>query len=131
VKKLGIEQGMSVVVLHAPEHLESLLDPLPDGVTLQDTLRSGCDMLIGFITERAHLERNLPRLLNALPQEGALWIAWPKRSSGVTTDMSDHAVRDLVLPTGWVDTKVCSIDETWSALKLVLRKELRSAHRQV
>jgi hypothetical protein len=127
VKKLGIKEEMAIVALHAPDHFEELIGPLPMGATLRHTLRSGqrCDMLIGFVTERAHLARTLPRLLGALPPDGALWVAWPKKASGVATDLSDGVVRDVVLPTGWVDTKVCAIDETWSGLKLVLRKVLR------
>ena len=130
--KLGIHEGMTIVVLHSPGHLESLLGPLPRDVTLRHNLRQGlrCDMLIGFVTERTHLARNLPRLLEGLPREGILWIAWPKKASGIPNDMSDNAVRGLILPTGWVDTKVCAIDDTWSALKFVLRRELRSGRRQ-
>jgi hypothetical protein len=127
VKKLGIKEQMAVVALHAPDHFEALIGPLPMGATLRHTLRSGqrCDMLIGFVSERAHLEHTLPRLLGALPPDGALWVAWPKKASGVGTDMSDGAVREVLLPSGWVDTKVCAIDDTWSALKFVMRKVLR------
>jgi hypothetical protein len=131
VRKLGIKEAMAVVALHAPAQLATLLGPLPAGATLRSTLRKGqrCDLLIGFATERTHLEQNLPRLLDALGDDGILWVAWPKRSSSVATDMSDGAVREVVLPTGWVDTKVCAIDDTWSGLKFVLRKALRSTHR--
>jgi hypothetical protein len=127
LKKLGIKERQVVIALHAPDHLDALIGALPLGATLRHTLRSGqrCDMLIAFVTERDHLDRNLPRLLEALHPDGLLWVAWPKKASKVATDMSDGAVRELILPTGWVDTKVCAIDDTWSALKLVLRKELR------
>jgi hypothetical protein len=129
LKKLGIKEGTAVIALHAPELLESLIGPLPPGTTLGRTLRSGqrCDILIGFVTERAHLEQNLPRLLEAVSPDGVLWVAWPKKGSRVPTDMSDGEAREVVLPTGWVDTKVCAVDDTWSALKFVLRKQLRPA----
>jgi hypothetical protein len=126
-KKLGIKPAMSVVVLHAPENFMELLGSLPPGVTVQFSLRTGqrADLLIGFVTERQHLETNIGRLLASLPPDGVLWVAWPKKASKMKTDMSDEAIREVVLPTGWVDIKVCAIDATWSGLKLMLRKELR------
>lgn len=82
-------------------------------------------MIVGFVVERDTLARDFAWLVTTLPPEGALWVSWPKRSSKVQTDMTEHVVRDVALPLGWVDTKVCAIDTTWSALKLVLRRELR------
>jgi len=125
-RKLGIGPGMSVTLLHGPDDATALLEDLPD-VTIHRGLRSGrkTDMLIGFVAERAHLERNIDRLIGALGPQGVLWIAWPKRSSGVPSDMSDEVIREVVLPTGWVDVKVCAVDATWSGLKFVLRKALR------
>lgn len=126
-KKLGIAPGMSVALLHAPDGIEATLGVLPEGVRLQHGLRRSqrVDLIVGFVTEREHLARNIGWLTEALPPDGAFWVAWPKRSSKMATDMSDGAVRDIALPIGWVDVKVCAVDETWSALKLVLRKELR------
>jgi hypothetical protein len=126
-QKLGIKEGMRVALLHAPDGIETTLGPLPDGVQLRHGLRKGqhVDLLVGFVTERAHLAANIGWLLATLPPDGAFWVAWPKRASKVPTDMTEDVVREVALPLGWVDTKVCAIDETWSGLKLVLRKELR------
>jgi hypothetical protein len=126
-KKLGLKPGMCVALLHAPDGIEATLGLLPDGVRLQHRLRRGqvVDLIVAFVTERDHLARNIAWLVSTLPPDGALWVAWPKRASRVATDMTEGAVRDLALPMGWVDVKVCAIDGTWSGLKLVLRKELR------
>lgn len=128
-QKLGIKEGMRVAVLHAPDGLERTLAPLPAGVELQHGLRKRqpVDLVVGFVTERAHLEHNIEWILATLPPAGAFWVAWPKRASKVPTDMTEDVVRAVALPLGWVDTKVCAIDDTWSGLKLVLRKELRPA----
>jgi hypothetical protein len=125
--KLGIKAGMRVALLHAPDGFEATLGPLPDGVHLQHGLRRNqrVDLIVAFVTERDHLARNIGWLVTTLPPDGAFWVAWPKRAAKVATDMTDHAVRDIALPMGWVDVKVCAIDATWSGLKLVLRKELR------
>jgi hypothetical protein len=126
-KKLGIKAGMRVALLHPPDGIEATLGPLPDDVHLQHGLRrhERVDLIVGFVTERDHLARNIGWLVATLPPDGAFWVAWPKRAARVATDMSDDAVRDIALPMGWVDVKVSAIDATWSALKLVLRKELR------
>ena len=78
-----------------------------------------------FTTSRAELARRWGALSDAVGPTGAVWVAWPKRASGVVTDMTEHVVRDVVLPTGWVDTKVCAIDDTWSGLRCVLRRDRR------
>ena len=126
-KKLGIKAGMRVALLHAPEGFEGTLGELPADVIVQHGLKKSdrVDMIVGFVHERAHLERNVGWLLQTLPPSGAFWVAWPKRASKVATDMTEDVVREVALPLGWVDVKVCAIDEVWSGLKLVLRKELR------
>jgi len=83
------------------------------------------DVIVDFETERADLEADLPRLRAVMAPACGLWIAWPKRASKVPTDMSDHVVREIALPTGLVDNKVCAIDATWTALRLVIRRENR------
>lgn len=125
--KLGIKPDMRVALLHAPDGIESTLGPLPDGVSIQHRVRRNqrVDLIVAFVTEREHLARNIGWLVSTLPPDGAFWVAWPKKASKMNTDMTDHAVRDVALPMGWVDVKVCAIDATWSGLKLVLRKELR------
>lgn len=126
-KKLGIKPGMRVALLHAPPRFAETLGPLPNDVELVQGLRKSqkVDLILCFVTERHHLASNIGWLVTTLPPAGPLWVAWPKRASGVATDMTDEAVRDAALPLGWVDTKVCAIDVTWTGLKLVLRKELR------
>jgi hypothetical protein len=125
-KKLGIREGDVVALLDAPEGFA--IDDLPPGVDVRRQMSGGEDaasVIVSFHPERAGLEADLPTLLDALDVNGGLWIAWPKRASGVPTDMTEDVVREIALPTGMVDNKVCAIDETWSGLRLVLRKELR------
>jgi hypothetical protein len=118
---------MRVALLHAPDRIEAVLAPLPEGVRLQHGLRRNqrVDLIVGFVTQRDHLARNIGWLVTTLPVDGAFWVAWPKRTAKMATDMTEDAVREIALPMGWVDVKVCAIDATWSGLKLVLRKELR------
>lgn len=126
-QKLGIASGMRVVLLHAPDGLEGAFGPLPEGVRLQHGLRrtDRVDLIVGFVTEREHLARNFEWLVGTLPPDGAFWVAWPKKSAGILTDMTADAVREIALPMGWVDVKVCAVDETWSGLKVVLRRSRR------
>ena len=124
-KKLGFKPGFAAAYVNAPDHFDALLGELPDGVKVLRRLRADLDLVVCFVTARAELERRLPRLRAALAPAGMLWIAWPKRASGVPTDMTEDVVREVALPTGLVDTKVAAIDATWSGLRLVIRKELR------
>jgi len=125
VSKLGFKPGFTVAYVNAPEDFGALLGELPEDVTVRRQLRGPLDLVVCFVTARRELERRLPRLRAALQPAGMLWIAWPKRASGVQTDVTEDVVRDVALPTGLVDTKVAAIDETWSGLRLVVRKELR------
>jgi hypothetical protein len=124
-KKLGFKPGMAAAYVGAPEGFDELLGDLPGGVTVRRQLRGPVDLIVCFVTARRDLEKRLPRLRAALRPDGMLWIGWPKRASGVPTDMTEDVVREVALPTGLVDTKVAAIDETWSGLRLVIRKELR------
>lgn len=123
--KLGIKDGYLVAALHAPSSLPELLVPLPMDVRLSDRLGKSADLVIAFFTRRAALEREIPRLRASVFPDRSLWLSWPKRSSRMPTDITEDAIREVVLPTGLVDVKVCAIDETWSGLKCVIRKELR------
>jgi hypothetical protein len=118
-------EGTVVAWTGAPDGFRDLLEPLPDGVRVKSRATAPLDVLVVFVTRRADLVRRLPALRRAIAPAGAGWIAWPKRASGVETDVTEDVVRDVALPTGLVDVKVCAIDETWSGLKLVIRKELR------
>jgi len=126
-KKLGITEGARLAVLHAPDGFE--IESLPDEVELHTTARGVHDVIVSFHTDRAELARRLPTLLRALDVDGGLWISWPKKASGVTTDITEDVVREVALPTGLVDVKVCAVDDTWSGLRLCLRKELRAGRR--
>jgi hypothetical protein len=122
IEKLGVKPGMRVAVLGAPEGLAL---ELPDGVTRSSRLGGHRDMVVFFTTERRKLEDKLGALRAAIAPDGMVWVAWPKKASKVATDMSEDVVREVVLPTGLVDVKVCAIDDVWSGLKVVIRKELR------
>lgn len=124
-KKLGIVEGGRVALLNAPAGFETTLGALPAGVTFRTTLRGSCDVAICFVTRRADLARRIEGLGRAIYPAGGAWIAWPKRSSGVATDMTENVVREVALPLGLVDNKVAAIDETWSGLRLVWREERR------
>jgi hypothetical protein len=122
-RKLGIRPGDRLALLDAPTGFT--VDDVPPGVELRRQARGRFDVVLSFHTRRAELAQRLPTLMRALAVDGALWVAWPKRASGVRTDVTEDVVREVALPTGLVDNKVCAIDDTWSGLRLVLRKELR------
>lgn len=126
-RKLGIGPGHTVALLDAPDGIEQLLDPLPDGVRLRRDLRVRPDVALYFASVRARFAAGLPRLGAAVFPDAALWIAWPKRAAKVPTDMTEDVIREVCLPLGLVDVKVCALDATWSGLKLVWRRELREA----
>jgi hypothetical protein len=125
VRKLGLRPGWRVAVLGAPEGLDELLGELPDGLRIVRRLADGIDAAWIFVVARRELEHRLPELLRRLPPDGTLWISWPKRASGVPTDVTENVLREVVLPTGWVDIKVAAIDETWSGLRFALRRSER------
>ncbi|HWI72448.1 MAG TPA: DUF3052 domain-containing protein [Baekduia sp.] len=125
VKKLGVKDGMRVAILGAPEGFDATLGELPEGVAVARRLGGSKDMVVFFTISRAELAGRLEALRRAIAPDGMVWVAWPKKASGVTTDMTEDVVREVVLPTGLVDVKVCAIDATWSGLKVVIRKELR------
>ncbi len=124
-KKLGFAPQMRAYVAGAPANYRRMVDPLPDGVTFARTPNPPIDLAHFFVTERRVLADRLPELKRAVAPTGAIWISWPKRASKQETDITEDVIRDIALPFGLVDIKVCAVDETWSGLKLVLRKELR------
>ena len=125
VKKLGFAPDMSVVLLDAPPNLSELLGELPSGVKVSRRLTHGADVVLIFVEYAADLSRKVLALKSAVAPDGMVWVAWPKRASKMPTDLTEDVIRDIVLPTGLVDVKVCAIDATWSGLKLVIRKALR------
>lgn len=124
-RKLGMKLGMAVVLHNAPAGFEATIEGLPEGVRFADPGEAPVGMVVYFTTERADLAAGFERLAPTLDPPGMFWVAWPKRASKVPTDITEDGLRDLLLPTGWVDTKVCAIDATWSGLRFVRRKENR------
>jgi hypothetical protein len=125
VRKLGYAPGMRAHHVRAPDGFADLLGALPDGVVVLKRPANDLDVAMLFVTRRGELQRGLASLQPRLQPAGMIWVAWPKRASKVPTDITEDVVRDVALPRGLVDVKVCAIDEIWSGLKLVIRKELR------
>jgi hypothetical protein len=124
-KKLGIKAESRIAFVGAPGDFGETLGELPERVDIRSRARGPLDVIVFFTTSTSELARRFDGLAAALDPAGALWVAWPKRSSGVETDLTENAVRDVALPKGLVDNKVCAIDDTWSGLRLVIRKENR------
>ncbi len=124
-QKLGIKAGHVLRLVGAPTGFPALLEPLPDGVRV--IARSGpkTDVVVCFVTEYADLRRRFDSLAAAVFPAGGLWFAWPKKASKVQTDVTEDVIRDHAVAAGLVDNKVCAIDETWSALRIVHRRENR------
>jgi hypothetical protein len=123
-RKLGITEGDRVALLGAPDGF-TISEP-PPGTEIRTRARGRFAVIVSFHTRRSDLETRFPTLMDAVEVDGGLWVAWPKRASGVPTDITEDTVREVALPTGMVDNKVCAIDDTWSGLRLVWRKELRT-----
>jgi hypothetical protein len=137
-KKLGIKPGARVGLAGAPDGFGALLEPLPDGARVEAGASAAAgaaeavlpgtgpfDVIVFFTVEQAELVGRLGELRARMTPAAGLWIAWPKRASGVPTDMTEDVIREIALPTGLVDNKVCAIDPVWSGLRLVIRRELR------
>lgn len=124
-RKLGIVADAVVVVLGAPPQYRDWLAPLPAGVRFASTVSAQVDVVHLFADRRAALAEALAALRPAIAPAAAVWVSWPKKSSGVATDVTEDTIRELALPLGFVDVKVCAVSEVWSGLKLVIRKALR------
>lgn len=120
-KKLGIREHYSFLLVNAPERFEVKLEPLPNGSELVDDPASA-RVAVLFVFSEADLVRDFRPLAKALPEKVALWIAWPKKASGVKTDLNENVIREFGLGLGWVDYKICAIDETWSGLCFARRR---------
>jgi hypothetical protein len=121
VDKLGIKPGMRLAIIGPPSGYRITLGALPPGVSVLASPRGTLPFIHFFTTKRSLLERRFPALKRGLAQDGALWVSWPKKSSGVATDLTEDVVREVALVGGLVDVKVCAVDEVWSGLKLVRR----------
>jgi hypothetical protein len=124
IDKLGIKTEQRVNLVGAPPGFT--LGQLPDGVVFPGPRSAGIDLILLFVRNRASLHQAFPHQARRLTQAGQLWVAWPKRASGVATDLTEDGVREICLPAGFVDIKVCAIDEIWSGLKLVRRLSHRT-----
>jgi hypothetical protein len=121
-KKLGIGEGSSVALIRAPA---GVVEDLPAGVTVKRQVRGKADVVVAFFAERSEFERRIGSLATMIFPAGGLWVAWPKRASGLATTMNENVVREIALPLGLVDNKVCAIDETWTGLRVVWRVDRR------
>lgn len=124
-KKLGIKEGFRLYFKGAPKNYDELLQPLPENLIFLRRLSNEIDMVHIFSKSRSELEKHLKVYLTRIKQNGMIWVSWPKKTSKVKTDITEDVVRDIALPMGLVDIKVCAVDEVWSGLKLVIRKENR------
>ena len=124
-KKLSLRDGQRVWFSGMPEHAADEIDEYALDLTFVADPAEGVDAAHVFVTERAELERLLAALRLQIAPDGQVWVSWPKKTAKVPTDITEDTIRDVALPLGLVDTKVCAVDEVWSGLKLVIRKELR------
>ena len=124
-QKLGIKPGFCIFVSGAPASYREIVGELPEGATLAARLKAPLDMVHLFATKSDGLAAALKRHRAAIAPDGMVWVSWPKKASGIATDLSDVVVRNIALPLGLVDIKVCAIDATWSGLKFVIPKDQR------
>lgn len=125
-KKLGVRADATVLTVNAPTNYRTLLIGGPAGVTFATEAEPPVAFVHVFVTSKAELASRLPKLLKALTPDGVIWVSWPKKAAKVPTDMTEDMIREVALPLGLVDVKVCAVDATWSGLKLVIRVENRS-----
>jgi hypothetical protein len=124
-RKLGIKEGSRILVVGAPGDYRAIVAPLPDGAKLVSRLDGTTDIIHGFATRQIELASLLRTTAKKMRRDAAIWVSWPKKSSKVPTDITEDTIREVALPMGLVDVKVCAVDEVWSGLKLVIRKENR------
>lgn len=122
-KKLGIKEGFKIYVKNPPPNYVELISPVPKDVKIIRRLSTEIDMIHFFTKSRSELAANIENFMHRIKKNGMIWVSWPKKSSKVPTDVTEDVIREVILPRGLVDVKVCAIDEVWSGLKLVIRKE--------
>ena len=126
-QKLGIKPGTIVVAIDAPDHYRKLLAPIPSGVNFGTRPVGNTKFVHVFVKERGALLKHLQSLRQKIADDAVVWVSWPKKSSGVPTNVTEDVIRAVALPLGFVDIKVCAVDETWSGLKLMIRRENRKS----
>lgn len=124
-KKLGIKEGFELLTVNAPDDYADLLAPLPDAVEMSDHTRPDVDLIHIFTNSRDELFSSLAELRNVIKQDGSIWVSWYKKAAKLPTEITEDTVREAAFPLGLVDVKACAVDEKWSGLKLVIRKENR------
>lgn len=124
-QKLGIKPGATVVLINEPRNYRKLLGPAAKFSHFSDKAESEASFVHLFVTERSELEKKLRQLRKKLSDTGTLWVSWPKKSAGLPTDVTEDVIRAVALPLEFVDVKVCAVDEVWSGLKLMIRREHR------
>ena len=124
-KKLGVKESSRVLLIGAPATFAQLLEPLPPAVHFDDSLSHATDIVHVFATRKDELKKQLTRRRKRLRPDASLWVSWPKKAAKVPTDITEDTIRQVALPLGFVDVKVCAVSEIWSGLKLVIRKEVR------
>lgn len=125
IQKLGIKPGMDVVTINSPANYRKLLGPAAKTVNFSDSARTATKFVHLFVCKRSDFERTIRELRKKIVDTGTVWVSWPKKSAGIETDITEDVIRTIALPLGFVDVKVCAVDETWSGLKLMIRRELR------
>ena len=125
VKKLGIKANSELCVRNAPDNYATLVAPMPEGVRTVKKFAASADLIHLFVTLRIDLENTLALIRPKLKSDGVVWVSWPKKTSKAATDITEDTIRAVALPMGFVDVKVCAVEEKWSGLKLVIRKTLR------
>ena len=128
-QKLGIKPGLMVVTINPPANYRRLLGQIPDSVTFSERLKSGSSFVHLFTSRRSEMQKKMSILRDKISDNGAIWVSWSKKSSGISTDATEDVIREIALPFGFVDIKVCAVDETWSGLKLMIRRENRKSRR--
>ncbi len=124
-KKLGIKDGFDILTINEPDNYRELLAPIPDSVTFSDKTRSEVDLVHLFTNSRDELFRKLAECVKLINQNGSVWVSWYKKAAKLPTEITEDIVREAAFPVGLVDIKVCAVDDKWSGLKLVIRKENR------
>ncbi len=125
-KKLGLKETSHLHLINSPDDYESLLGELPPGLVLDQKLTRSTTIVHLFVVQRSHLTSQLGKLRKTIAPDATVWVSWPKKASKVTTDVTEDTIREVALPLGFVDIKVCAVSEVWSGLKLMIRKELRA-----
>lgn len=126
-QKLGIKPGTILVAIDPPENYRKLLGQIPSGVNFATRLVGNTKFVHLFVKERRALTEHLRQFRQKIAEDAAVWVSWPKKSSGVPTDITEDVIRAIALPLGFVDIKVCAVDEVWSGLKLMIRRENRKS----